>query len=160
MNRSEISSRRRCGIIILAVLIAATLAFIWSNSSDSPEDTHEKSDGIVEILKPILDPFDLVSDEDFSFLIRKAAHFSEYALLGAELFVMRLLLERSSNTAVPLAVLCTAVIDETIQIYSNRTSSTVDVIIDFFGGLAGILFIYICLRIYKCIKHRRRLKVS
>ena len=74
MNRSEISSRRRCGIIILAVLIAATLAFIWSNSSDSPEDTHEKSDGIVEILKPILDPFDLVSDEDFSFLIRKAAH--------------------------------------------------------------------------------------
>ena len=89
MNRSEISSRRRCGIIILAVLIAATLAFIWSNSSDSPEDTHEKSDGIVEILKPILDPFDLVSDEDFSFLIRKAAHFSEYALLGAELFVMR-----------------------------------------------------------------------
>ena len=83
MNRSEISSRRRCGIIILAVLIAATLAFIWSNSSDSPEDTHEKSDGIVEILKPILDPFDLVSDEDFSFLIRKAAHFSEYALLGA-----------------------------------------------------------------------------
>ena len=149
MNRSEISSRRRCGIIILAVLIAATLAFIWSNSSDSPEDTHEKSDGIVEILKPILDPFDLVSDEDFSFLIRKAAHFSEYALL-----------ERSSNTAVPLAVLCTAVIDETIQIYSDRTSSTVDVIIDFFGGLAGILFIYICLRIYKCIKHRRRLKVS
>ena len=127
MNRSEISSRRRCGIIILAVLIAATLAFIWSN---------------------------------FSFLIRKAAHFSEYALLGAELFVMRLLLERSSNTAVPLAVLCTAVIDETIQIYSDRTSSTVDVIIDFFGGLAGILFIYICLRIYKCIKHRRRLKVS
>ena len=152
MNRSEISSRRRCGIIILAVLIAATLAFIWSNSSDSPEDTHEKSDGIVEILKPILDPFDL--------LIRKAAHFSEYALLGAELFVMRLLLERSSNTAVPLAVLCTAVIDETIQIYSDRTSSTVDVIIDFFGGLAGILFIYICLRIYKCIKHRRRLKIS
>ena len=137
MNRSEISSRRRCGIIILAVLIAATLAFIWSNSSDSPEDTHEKSDGIVEIF----DPFDLVSDEDFSFLIRKAAHFSEYALLGAELFVMRLLLERSSNTAVPLAVLCTAVIDETIQIYSDRTSSTVDVIIDFFGGLAGILFL-------------------
>ena len=87
--------------------------------------------------------------------MRKAAHFSEFALLGAELFALRLLLHRRSLTAAPLAVLCTAVIDETIQIYSERTSSTIDVIIDFFGGITGMLFFCLCIWIHGRIKRRR-----
>ncbi len=155
MPENEMSRRRRCGIILLAVLIAATLAFIWSNSSDDPTQTYEKSDGVMALLKPILDPLGLIGDEDFSFLVRKAAHFSEFALLGAELFALRLLLHRRSLTAAPLAVLCTAVIDETIQIYSERTSSTIDVIIDFFGGITGMLFFCLCIWIHGRIKRRR-----
>lgn len=64
--------------------------------------------------------------------IRKLAHFTEFALLGAELFG---LFERY-----PLSVahaLFAAVADESLQIISGRSAEVKDVLLDFAGSLVG-----------------------
>lgn len=155
MKLRNMSRARRWALALLSVLIVLTVVFILNNASDNPEQTYEKSDGVVAILRNIIDPFGLLEDSTLSFLVRKAAHFSEYALLGAELYAAVLLLEKKSITAVPFAVLLTAVIDETIQIYAGRTSSTVDVLIDLCGGIAGILFTLLCALIASRIRKKR-----
>ena len=63
---------------VLGILIALTLAFIWSNSMQS----RAVSGGMSGSLKTWLEQ--LLHTEISEFLLRKAAHFSEYGLLGVE----------------------------------------------------------------------------
>ena len=75
-----------------------------------------------------------------SILVRKAAHFSEYALLG---FFMGLLFVRRDGRSrffLPaLACLTAAAIDESIQLFvSGRAGQVRDVCIDMCGALSGL----------------------
>ena len=63
---------------VLGILIALTLAFIWGNSMQS----RAVSGGMSGSLKAWLEQ--LLHTEISEFLLRKAAHFSEYGLLGVE----------------------------------------------------------------------------
>lgn len=63
---------------VLGILIALTLAFIWGNSMQS----RAVSGGMSGSLKTWLEQ--LLHTEISEFLLRKAAHFSEYSLLGVE----------------------------------------------------------------------------
>ena len=71
--------------IIFTVLIVATLAFIWIHSAMPGDMSSEESGFIFDILSPVLGlilPDELVTEH----LVRKLAHFSEYGLLGIEMF--------------------------------------------------------------------------
>ena len=71
---------------ILAVLILLTIVFIWGHSLMSREDSSKESDWVRQLLTPVLEL--LVGEGNVTeHLVRKLAHFCEYALLGLELLL-------------------------------------------------------------------------
>ena len=95
-------------------------------------------------------------------LIRKLAHFSEFALEG---FLLMLCIRVYTKHFVRhmswplLGGMTTALMDETIQLHSpNRTSSVVDVWIDMSGVVAGLLFALIILLIVRGVTAFIRVK--
>lgn len=146
----------RTAVIILSVL---TVAFIWSNSLQNGAESASVSDSIVDIIKPIFDPGNRMPVDTFSFMLRKAAHFTEHMLLGAELALLRrLFLPDGRNIGrlfAPFTVLLIATVDETIQRFTERTSSTLDVILDFCGGMFGILIVFTAVKVFALLKNRK-----
>jgi VanZ family protein len=146
---------RRILSILLVVLILATLAFIWGNSMKSVEDSQEISLGVLARIKPVLGIF-VGAGNVTDHLVRKLAHFTEFAALGLELVLLVILLGRVRfQTVMNCAFfgLASAVVDETIQIFSDRGSQVQDVWLDFAGLCAGLL---VALIIYTPIKARHR----
>lgn len=128
---------------VLSVLLVLTLAFIYGNSMQSGAASGNLSGGIRAWLEGLLG---IPVNE---FFLRKAAHFSEYALLGAEgaalLFTLRA--ARGKNLLLlPAAGFFAAAIDETIQIFSGRGSSLLDVWLDFSGFLTGFFLLLLLLK--------------
>ncbi len=125
---------------ILTILICLNLALIWGNSLLDGEASGNFSGGVMAFLGRFLP---VLLTESAHTLLRKAAHFSEFALLGL-LLCGRHRLEADS---VPghlmgfgLAVAC---IDETIQIFTpGRASSLIDVWIDTAGFALGFVIIF------------------
>lgn len=77
----------------------------------------------------------------FNYLIRKLAHFAEYAMLGwisVWYFARRKTSKMDIGVYAFLVVLILAVIDEFLQKYSGRGSLVSDVVIDAIGGWIGI----------------------
>ena len=75
-------------------------------------------------------------------MLRKLAHFGEFALLGLELAGLFFLNRGRSFKSVCLSALCAlaaASADETIQLFSGRAAMLKDVLLDFSGALTGIL---------------------
>jgi VanZ family protein len=126
---------------ILTTLIALNLALIWGNSLVSGENSGALSGGMLTFLGRFLP---VLMTELGHTLLRKAAHFCEFALLGL-LYGGRHALVRGN---VPLSLmgfgLAVACIDETIQVFTpGRASSLIDVWIDSAGFALGIVMIYI-----------------
>ena len=144
--------------IMLSVLIIITLIFIWTNSRHNGIESNAQSDKIVTQLKPIIDPKNKIGTDDLSFIIRKAAHFCEYSLLGAELCLFFYSLKIKEIFAPPFFILMSATIDETIQIYYERTSSVKDIILDFCGGLCGICIMIIIIVLCTQFSEKRKLR--
>ena len=124
---------------ILTILIVLNLALIWGNSMMTGVSSEAVSGGLLAFLGRFLPV--LLTESAHTFL-RKAAHFSEFALLGL-LFCGRHALVRK---AVPLHLmgfgLAVACIDETIQIFTpGRASSLIDVWIDTSGFALGLILI-------------------
>ena len=127
--------KRRRWNILLGILLAATLCFIWGNSLLGKEESASLSGGITAWLNSIGIP---VTDH----FVRKTAHFCEFGLLGCELMLLFWLrsglhIQNCCNAA--FASLLAAVTDETIQLFSGRGSQVQDVVLDFGGALVGIL---------------------
>lgn len=126
---------------VLSILILLNLALIWGNSLMTGLDSEAVSGGVLELLGRF---FPMLLTESGHTLLRKAAHFSEFALLGL-LFCGRHRLTRRSTPlhlmGFGLAVAC---IDETIQIFTpGRASSLIDVWIDTAGFALGFVVIYL-----------------
>ena len=124
---------------ILTILICLNLALIWGNSLMSGLESEAVSGGLLALLGRFLP---MLLTETGHTLLRKAAHFSEFALLGT-LFCGRCALDRGT---VPFHLmgfgLAVACIDETIQIFTpGRASSLVDVWIDTSGFALGLVII-------------------
>ena len=105
------------------------------------------------IIRPLLEfLFPGASFETIAFyhgLVRKLAHFVEYAVLGflACRALSESALRRRWLIFSALLVLAIAVIDETNQSFNpERTGSPVDVLIDLSGGFAAILIAYLVTR--------------
>lgn len=136
-------------IWLFVALIVAQTAFIWFNSLASKESSGELSSGIMMFLKGLIDPENNIDAEFLHHIVRKAAHFSEFFLLGALYVLLRSQFgERAKATCTllaPFAVLVTAVVDEYIQLFAERGSQVSDVVLDFAGGLCGIVVLSLIL---------------
>ena len=148
---------RKTWIVIISVIIAATIVFIWGNSLKSRSESQGLSLGVLKLLRPMLDA--IFSPENVTdHLVRKLAHFTEFGALGAELVLLTILLRRLKWQSIVnclFAGLVVALTDETIQLFSARGSQVADVDLDFSGVVAGVL---LTLLLYQMIKWIRRAK--
>ncbi len=135
---------------VLTILILLNLALIWGNSLLPGVSSEAVSGGVLAFLGRFLP---VLLTETGHTLLRKAAHFSEFALLGL-LFCGRHRLTKGETPphlmGFGLAVAC---IDETIQIFTpDRASSLIDVWIDASGFALGFVVICTACTIYNKIK--------
>ena len=103
-----------------------------------------------------------VLTRDSAFLVRKAAHLSEYMLLG---FLMGLLFVRSDGRGRVFlpegACLAAALVDEGIQLFSvGRAAQLRDVCIDMLGAIAGLTVALILLTALWFISRHRAPKTG
>lgn len=121
-------------------LLIVNLAFIWGNSLLPGEVSGAFSDWVKELLAK------LFASEDMSRsgggLLRKLAHFSEFAMLGILLSWLFSMLGRHHGFAALCGFLA-ACVDETIQRFiPDRGPSIVDVGIDTWGVLTGMFLLF------------------
>ena len=133
-------------LILCVTLLICLLAFIWGNSLLPGDESGDLSGFVGKILGTLLPFLDLTTGIG-SFILRKFAHFSEFAALGLVLCWFFGMTQRRKWLAHLLPLGCgiiVAGIDETIQIFSpGRHASIVDVGIDSAGALTGIVFLLI-----------------
>ena len=127
---------------LATVLILLTLAFIWGNSLRTGEASQETSTGILDWINSFLN----LGEAEAAIahhLIRKAAHFTEFACLGALLAWRAHLNEEKPPIALPVLLgMAAGLVDESIQLFTpDRGPSLTDVWLDTSGVLAGVLLL-------------------
>ena len=133
--------------IFFAILTLFTIVFIWGNSIIPAKVSRAISAAITEFFggQVTVDTEDVIDDE---FILRKLAHFSEFLLLGAELTLLYSLHEKSLKNKLRF-LFCAAMffplMDETIQLFNDRTSMVKDIWIDIAGFTVGCtLMLLVC----------------
>lgn len=145
-------------LMILAIIIITSVIFI--KSFENISTSHSYSDAITEAISS--DNADYIEKGNLEVTIRKWAHVIEYAVLG--IAVMRLTLNISKAFkklffgVALFYVLAVAVVDEHIQSFSDRTSSTNDILLDFCGALLGFLVTFGLYMLVKLIRKNRCIK--
>lgn len=142
------SKKKRLGIIVLSILTVLTLAFIFGNSMANKSQSSEISSGVYDVFKPF---FDRIFGENVitHAVIRKLAHMGEFFILGIEVCSLFILIFintiKSFLLSLPIGLIV-GIIDETIQIFSNRGASIIDVLIDYSGYMIlWIIYFVICI---------------
>ena len=129
--------------LLLLLLIVATLIFIFVQSMLPPKKSQAESDKVGEIVGEIIPP-ETPTGGYVQKNLRKLAHFAEFFILGCEvalyvvLFVPR---RRWAALSLPMALL-TALLDESIQMFSGRGPAIMDVWIDFSGFFVASVIFY------------------
>ena len=107
------------------LLVALMVIFIFSNSAASAGTSNGMSLTVSEWIRPVLNTVGLHPETDFlNFVIRKLAHFSEYALLGCLIAAAYRLQPWSwmKSKAALLPFFIIPVLDENLQRFSAGRS--------------------------------------
>ena len=128
--------------VLFGILSLCAACFIFSQSLLSGEESGGLSAKVMAFLRPLLDPNGIIPEDVFHFVVRKAAHFTEFAILGICVggFTVNLgLLRHRRYVALPLLLtLCVAVCDEFLQYFTGRGSMVTDVVLDYAGSLSAL----------------------
>lgn len=128
--------KRTCLLIFLWFITALVMYIIFSFSAQSAEGSQALSEGLLDRILKII-PFEISH-----VFLRKTAHFSEYALLGAVSFcAFSFTLKRKSFLWGWVLSAAYAITDEIHQLFiPGRACRAFDVFIDSLGAAAGIAF--------------------
>lgn len=148
-----VKKRRAVLRVILFIAVLAIAAMIYAFSAQDAEESSQVSSSVTQFIIRLLAPnfSSMTRAEKKAFLaslslfVRKAAHFSEYALFAGVL--MHYLRLRLKSGRVSLACFLSWVIatayagtDEVHQMFVNgRAAAIADVCIDSAGALTGVL---------------------
>lgn len=146
-------------VAICSILVILWIAFIWSNSMQTGEDSGEVSSEVTDRINEVAEP--VLGEPVTEKTVRKSAHFLEYMLLGVlacvDVVVIAQALSRPSALQISLSMLSSvalafavATIDEfAIQASTDgRGPSWRDVGIDSAGALTGAI---ICIAMFLII---------
>ncbi len=143
--------------LVSAVLVnAAWLGFIFSNSLKSRADSANQSEGAEGFLRRVLTALGFEGDTEAvaEVVVRKAAHVFEFFVLCLLVYWLVAQLLKENRKALCISALvsvCSAAVDESLQLISKRGASVKDVIIDSIGvALAVVLLCFV-----KRIKDKR-----
>ena len=141
-------TKNRTRLTLCISLLCINLAFIWGNSLLPGEISGAFSDFVKDCLNAILELLLGPRPEKppgGGGLLRKLAHFTEFACLGMSLrWLYGMLREKKTHQLIPplLTGIAVAAIDETIQIFVPlRGPAIKDVGIDTAGLVLGIVLI-------------------
>lgn len=141
---------QKLGSVLLLVLWAA---FIWGNSLQSAEVSGAASGAVTGFFRQWV-PW--LTDH----IIRKTAHFIEYAVLGGLLSLVLAAFGEGKRRRFPLALyigLVVPLLDETIQLFvPGRSGKITDVLLDHAGVLTGLAVGSAGLSLLSCLFSRRR----
>ena len=150
--------------VIFTFALIGCIVFIFSNSLQIADVSEGASGRVLGILQGILRHLGLpgAADRLTMHIVRKLAHFCEYALEGFLLTLCLRVYTRHFFVHISwpiLGGLLTALTDETIQMFSDgRSSQLTDVWLDLSGAMAGILVGLFCLALCRMCwllyKHR------
>ena len=147
-------------IVVFIFISLFMTGYIFYNSCQKPSKTNAVSSKVSEEIKPIVDPENTISKNDFHKYTRKAAHVLEFGALGISIGVIFVCVYKKTRKifiSLPfLLTLSVAVTDEFIQSFNSRTSCLKDVLIDFSGSLCGFLIVFISVLIMTVYKKSRR----
>ena len=128
-------------ILLCRILVVLNLALIWGNSLLSGAESSQMSSGIMAFVMELLRIPAGFSDS-LHLVIRKLAHLTEFACLGALISWHLKLVKEKRVYQIFVAVLiamAVGLVDETIQLFTpDRGPSLVDVWIDTLGAVLGI----------------------
>ncbi len=149
------TGRNRVRNVVFFITTVLILAFIWGNSMYSKQESAAESESVTTLL------FDffagIVGAENVTdHLVRKIAHFVEFFAFGVSLEMLYAGLPMQTRRRIfstAGASLLVALIDETIQIFSERGSMVADVWLDFSGALTGTLLLALALFCVQKIKN-------
>ena len=139
------------------LVMAATVGFIWQQSTLAPVDSAATSDAVGEVIVPIVGgPASPVGSFVDRFL-RKIAHFVEFAVLGLESEAYLAYRHTPRMTALQFAFgLLVAGADELLQLFTDRGSALLDVGIDFAGFALAALALRLLLHGIKLFRNKRK----
>ncbi len=154
------SKKRKIGISIICVLLFCTVGFIWGNSFLDIGNSSQESQTVYGAARKVLD-FLFGENVITHGAFRKLAHGGEFFVLGLELNALFLTLQKYNiKTVLFIAVVgfFVAVTDETIQLFSARGSSLLDVWIDFGGVAATLIIVGTTYYVARCVISKKERK--
>ena len=155
---------RRFFALAFSVLSVLWVFVIFSNSLETVDESNEKSRDVVEIIieKVFREDIETISKKDigiFHNFIRKAAHFTEFAVLSLLVFLALSAWNLKEYLTRFVPVLCAftvACADEIIQYFvPGRACRFTDVLIDTGGALTLIIIVLVLKRLFSKFKYMR-----
>ena len=141
---------KRKKLILSWTMVILWMIVIFMFSGQSGDESGGLSEKVLKVITDVL-PFLRGREEVMHFFVRKAAHLTEYAILGALIGNAFYQSERKDYKAAIIAVLITglyAIADEYHQgLVPGRGPSVRDVLIDTAGGIIGVFMHHMARRL-------------
>lgn len=152
---NKLKENRKLGILVFISI--AWIAVIFSFSLQSGDESGKLSGGIVAWFVGLFFPEDFTHIELVHFLVRKAAHFTEYFILGV---LLSLTVREAKWKRILLAPwimgTCVACCDETIQLFSEgRAGMITDVMLDSSGVFIGCVVLALSMLLVKKFNRKK-----
>ena len=172
-NRQFLNMKRTLNVIfIILTIILAVLIFLFSN--DTGDESGSKSSRVTNlILSIVMKDFKSMSESEreelvdkYSFIVRKLAHFSEYAALGfliyGSIFTSNLSIREKKFLMVFISWIMATIYASTDEIHqmfvAGRGPSVRDVLIDSIGAFFGVLVFFFISYLISKIKLNKNTK--
>lgn len=144
--------------IIMFVITGLYIAFIWIHSTMNAGKSTGESTYVLEFVTNFLKTIG-ISTQLTDHIIRKSAHFCEFALLGCLTMWCGYLINKNIlKILIPAGCVClfVAITDEFIQLFSEGRSAEIkDVLLDFTGSICGATFFILIIIVTILIKKRK-----
>jgi VanZ family protein len=150
MNGEPMNNKRNKVFLILSIIMTL---IIWINSFLPADLSAAQSGWVVGLVQSILNVVNIdIGVDTLSLWIRKLAHFTEFMILGILWFFTihghQNLMKKSILYVMMIAV-STAIIDETIQLFSEgRAFAVLDIGIDTLGVIFGLFLCFIFIKLF------------
>ncbi len=158
--RNHPGSSRSCATRGWTIFLILWVAFIWGHSLVPGVDSSAESSRFVDLFYNVFVRLGVSDRSLMTFLVRKAAHFSEYAVLGFSAHALFRSLSADGRLRTRWLALLAAlvpVMDESIQLFTpDRSGQVSDVLLDLSGMLFGALVFLAAAKIGKWLKTRNK----
>ncbi len=156
------SRNRKIAVCAISVGIAVTLAFIFTNSLLNQSQSTDQSQTVYNFMYKIMYA---IFKENASVIthsvFRSMAHFAEFFVLGAEASALFVALKKFNFKSLIIILpsgLGVALIDELLQLITDRAFQITDILLDFSGYFIATAITYLIIYIYNKNKAKKASK--